>query len=275
MVASLSRLDRVRRVTLVIPLLLVGLGACRVLLGIDDPGPDRGPEADATPNDGALPTDGPPAPDVLTDARVDIDDGGIDGRGPCEDLVRESFTGDASYSSTTDVDGGLKLRDGGMRVTVGSGTGEASAAYIKFDLLRPKWNTAILDVDLTFDLVGMSTVPANDRLIRLQNPDETGEVGLERTTSGNTTTFHLLDIARTDLKLTPTKRVTLTYVVASNVGDASVGRTVVTGTSSFTYANPTALKQGRLELSIGALGVSSPPPPALSYTIHGVRLCVQ
>jgi len=272
--ASLLSRTGVRRV-LVLPLFLVGLGACRLLLGIEDPGPALG-EADAAPNDGALPTDGPTAPDVLTDARVDIDDGGLDGGGPCEEVVSESFTGDASYTSTTDVDGGLKLRDAGMVVTVGSGTGQASAAYIKFELIRPKWNTAFLDVDLTFDLVGTSSLTVNDRLILLQNPDQPKvELGLERTTDGNATTFHLIDTPRTPLPLTPTKRVTLRYVVPSDVGDASVGRTVVTGANTFTYVNPTALKPGRLELSIGALGVALPPPPALSYTIHKVTLCVQ
>jgi hypothetical protein len=297
MVSLLSR-GGVRRV-LVLPLFLAGLGACRLLLGIDDPGPAPG-EADAAPNDGALPTDGS-TPDVLTDAGGD--DGGLDGGGLCsKPLVSESFTGDASYSAFTDVDGGgggLKVSSSGVLVTVGTGTGQAHSASIKFsDLRAGDWKTGILEVDLTLGACGVNeecvggqcsngscvvndaaAVPVTDTLMLLTTLGAKG-VGLQRTTT-TAQTFRFLESTEPTVDIPKKERVRLSYTFASGTGDASVARIVVTRVDggSAEYSDPKMRRfefpqtDSGLELSIGAFGVSA--PAGLSYTIHKVSLCVQ
>lgn len=252
-----------------------------MLLGIDDPGPALGPEADATPNDGALPTDGPTAPDALTDARVDIDDGGLDGGGPCRPLVAESFTGDSgpSYSTDTDQVGGLEvLINNGVRVTVGTVTGQAHFAYIKFPNLHAgDWNTAILKVDLTLGEPGASDAAVTDTLISLTAGAK--DLGLERITTLKST-FHFLGKPSAVVSIPFMERVTLTYTFASPTGDASVAKIMVTkmGDASDEFPDPdrrhlAVAGDSGIELKIGAFGVAA--SPALSYIIHKVSLCVQ
>lgn len=264
---------------LVLPLFLVGLGACRLLLGIDDPGPALG-DADAAPNDGALPTDGPTAPDA--DARVNIDDGGLDGGGPCRLLVDESFTGAASYTSTSNGEGGVRLAaDGGIQITVGSGTGQATRALVEFTALPAgEWKTAILKVDLTLNAIGTSDASVTDRIIQLQSSNAKSSVGLERTTDMLGSTYRVFDDQAgppaTIINIPLGKPVNLTYTVASELGDPKVGMITV---SSPAVTNPhsSVLKtdDGKISLSIGSLGIATPPLPLLSYTVHKVSLCVQ
>jgi len=279
MLSLLSRAG-VRRV-LVLPLFLVGLGACRLLLGIDDPGPALGPEADATPNDGALPPDGPTAPDVLTDAGVDSD--GLDGGGPCRLLVDESFAGAASYTSTSDVDGGgvTLAAAGGMQITVGSGTGQATRAFVEFTALPAgAWKTAILKVDLTLNAIGTSDASVTDRIIQLQSSNGKSSVGLARTTDMLSRTYRVFDDQQgpvaTIIDIPLGKPVKLTYTVASELGDPKVGM-ITLSSPAVTNPHSSVLKtdDGKISLSIGSLGIATPPPPLLSYIIHKVTLCVQ
>ncbi|MFO0642215.1 MAG: hypothetical protein U0183_23515 [Polyangiaceae bacterium] len=278
-----------------LPLLALGVGACRALLGIDDPGPaPDGPLSDATvqdaPADGALLRDGG-APDVDLDARVDSD-GGADAGDPCEQRAGSTVVVCARFDAGEDA--GYTIAGSGGRLLIRQGEATADVrteandkplgdAYLVFfrsgSDLPATWTWATVDLDLTVSEIEKQSPGSTiiDTLLRVRAAQNNKEIRIDRYTPNAGSPRFQLDPGADLGQLPLTTPLHITLKVPFGAGSASVTITTNSGVlQSVTDGGALPSNPPSLEISLGIIQpTGQPEPPKAKYSFGNVVVRVQ
>jgi hypothetical protein len=274
----------ISRAASVLPLLALGVGACRALLGIDDPGPPPdAPVSDASTQDA-------PSNDGGPDGQLDATPG--DAGDPCfgrgRAVIYERFDVPPKYEvGPPGLDGGVFQQDGGVQISVGE-TGFAGEAYVKFTLppntQAPPgdWQTGSLGLDLLIKTLGASAPPVSDTLIRVRSATSAKELRLVRATD-DAGPKYLLEPGLDPLPTLPVGepfRLELRFpMIAADSGAKGAYRISMPDGGELTAEVSPDFRFGgdsvRLEVSIGSIKQGPQGAPLLKYTIDNVVLCLQ
>jgi len=283
----------ISRAASILPLLALGVGACRALLGIDDPGPPPdAPVSDATTqdalSDGALAQDDGGAPD----ARADSDGTDADAGDPCEPRVGSTVVVCARFDPGEDAGytvagngGRLLIRQGGAIAEVrtkanGTPLGEAYLVFFRSGSELPAtWTSATVDLDLTISELEKQSSGSLiiDTLVRVRPAQNSKEIRIDRYTPNTGGARFQLDPGPDLGQLPLGTPFHITMKVPFGAGSASTTITTNAGViQSVTDGGSLPATPSSLEVSLGIIQpTGQPEPPKAKYTFDNVVVRVQ